>query len=877
MSGLTPMMQQYLDVKREYQDCILFFRLGDFYEMFMEDAEVASKVLEITLTGRGTTQDRIPMCGVPYHSAQSYIAKLIEQGFKVAICEQVEDPKVTKGIVRREVVRIITPGTILDNNVLKDKQNHYIVSITKEIKGFGLAYADLSTGEFALTQFEEKAEISKVLDEVVRLAPAECLVNEALLEDEACRQLEVVIKGALTHYHKWAFGAEQARKTLTGHFGTGNLSGFGCDAYPIGVAAAGALLDYLIETQKTGLSHINKLTPYETHQFMLLDMSTRRNLELTKTLREGEKKGSLLWVLDHTVTAMGGRLLKQWLEQPLVQVQAIRQRLDAVEELVNDGLTRGRLKNVLQEVYDLERLLGRIALGTANGRDLVSLKSSFKELPILHAALEVCRTGVLQEIHGELDLLTDIYALIDEAIVDEPPFSVREGGLIKAAYHEEVATLRKLTTEGKDWIARLEAEEKQRTGIKSLKVGFNKVFGYYIEVTKSNLESVPEDYIRKQTLANAERFITSQLKEYESMVLGAEDRITQLEYQIFVEVRNQVNSAGVRIQKTAGLLAQLDALVSLAETALHQNYVKPEVHENSSIDITEGRHPVVEKMHQVEWFVPNDTFLDGENHRLMMITGPNMAGKSTYMRQVALITLMAQVGSFVPAEQATIGVVDRIFTRVGASDDLATGQSTFMVEMNEVANILNNATAQSLILLDEIGRGTATFDGLSIAWAVAEYIHDANRIGAKTLFATHYHELTELAEMLPGVNNYTVAIKEQGDNITFLRKIVPGGTDRSYGIQVAKLAGLPQVVINRAKHILQSLEKQELVGQGQRLASLHVGEEQLQREDLEVQQMSLFGQEKHPVLEEIEGTDLMNLTPLEAINLLHKLQKQLRA
>lgn len=871
------MMQQYMDIKRENQDCILFFRLGDFYEMFLEDAEIASKVLEITLTGRGTTQDRIPMCGVPYHSAQSYIVKLVEQGYKVAICEQVEDPKETKGIVRREVVRIVTPGTIMDNHILKDKQNHYIVSITQGNRGYGLAYADLSTGQFALTQFEEKDGINKVIDEVVRLAPAECLVNEALRGDETCSKLEAFVKGTVTYYHKWAFETEQAVKTLTSHFGTGNLSGFGCDAYPNGVVAAGALLDYLTETQKTGLSHINKLAPYETHQFMVLDMSTRRNLELTKTLREGEKKGSLLWVLDHTVTAMGGRLLKQWLEQPLVEVQAICQRLDAVEELVNDGLTRGRLKGVLQDVYDLERLLGRIALGTANARDLVSLKSSLSELPILHEALEACGTVVLQGIYRDLDLLSDIYTLIDEAIMEEPPFSVREGGLIKATYHEDVQTLRKLTTEGKDWIARLEAEEKQRTGIKSLKVGFNKVFGYFIEVTKSNLNAVPEDYIRKQTLANAERFITSQLKEYESMVLGAEDRITQLEYQIFVEVRNQVNTAGARIQQTAGLLAQLDGLLSLAQAAIGQNYVKPEVNESDLVEITEGRHPVVEKMHRGEWFVPNDTFLDRENHRLMMITGPNMAGKSTYMRQVALITLMAQVGSFVPAERAAIGVVDRIFTRVGASDDLATGQSTFMVEMNEVANILNNATAKSLILLDEIGRGTATFDGLSIAWAVAEYIHDANRIGAKTLFATHYHELTELAEMLPGVNNYTVAIKEQGDNITFLRKIVPGGTDRSYGIQVAKLAGLPQVVITRAKHILQSLEKQELVGQGQRLASIGTEAEQLVQETDDVQQMSLFVHEAHPVVEEIKGIDLLNLTPLEAINLLHKLQKQLRA
>jgi len=874
LNGLTPMMQQYLTIKQQYRDCILFFRLGDFYEMFFEDAEEASKVLEITLTGRdGGLEQRIPMCGVPYHSADNYIARLVNRGYKVAICEQVEDPKEAKGIVKRDVVRIITPGTILDTNVLDEKQHNYIISITWE-EGYGLAVADVTTGFFAVTEMTGRRALSKLLDEVSRLHPAEIILDDRLEQEPLVEHLRGLGRGVVSFYPAAVYKHQNAFDTLCRHFGTTSLDGYGCKEYPIGTCAAGALLDFLHETQKNDLTHLNKLNVYTTNSFMFLDSATRRNLELTRTIRDGSRKGTLLWVLDYTVTAMGGRLLKNWLEQPLIEAAAIRGRLEANEELGRDTFLRIDLVEMMKSIYDLERLVGRVAYGTANARDLVALKVSLAVLPKIRTLLANTRSAFLQTLYKELDPLEDIHSLIEEAIVEDPPFSVREGGLIKAGFHPEIDQLRIATIEGKQWIAALEASERDRTGIKSLKVGYNKVFGYYIEVTRSNLKAVPDDYIRKQTLANAERYITPELKEKESLILGAEDKITQLEYDIFCQVREKIDAQTSRIQRTADVIARLDALCSLAEAAVKGKYVKPVISENRAIEIKEGRHPVVEKMLQHEGFIPNDTRLDNKDNRLLIITGPNMAGKSTYMRQVALITLMAQCGSFVPAREAAIGVVDRIFTRVGASDDLATGQSTFMVEMNEVANILNNATSNSLIILDEIGRGTSTFDGLSIAWAVAEYIHDIERIGAKTLFATHYHELTELGELCAGVRNYSVAVKEKGEDIIFLRKIIPGGADRSYGIQVARLAGLPAEVISRAKEILLSLEAQENVGKGQR--GLATTRQELECPALSVNetaQLQLFSGE-HPLLKELAGLQVLNMTPLEALNKLHELQNK---
>ncbi|MDA8234142.1 MAG: DNA mismatch repair protein MutS [Clostridia bacterium] len=880
MNGLTPMMQQYLTIKQQYRDCILFFRLGDFYEMFFEDAEEASGVLEITLTGRdGGLEQRIPMCGVPYHSADNYIARLVDRGYKVAICEQVEDPREAKGIVKRDVVRVITPGTILDTNVLDEKLHNYIVSITWG-EGYGLAVADVTTGFFGVTQLTGQRAERRLVDELGRLNPAEIVLDDRLEQENLVQYLRSMNKVALSFYPAASFREQTAVETLCRHFGTRSLDGYGCREYPLGTCAAGALLDFLHTTQKNDLNHLNRLNVYSTSNFMFLDSATRRNLELTRTIRDGSRKGTLLWVLDNTVTAMGGRLLKNWLEQPLIEAEAIRGRLEANSELAGDTLLRTELLETMEEIYDLERLVGRVAYGTANARDLVALKVSLAALPKLQALLTKTSGFLLQALHKELDLLEDMKNLIQEAIIDEPPFSIREGGLIKTGFHPEVDRLRSATTDGKQWIAALEARERERTGIKSLKVGYNKVFGYYIEVTRSNLGAVPDDFIRKQTLANAERYITPELKEQESVILGAEDKITQQEYEIFCQIRDTIKDQSTRIQQTAGVIARVDALCSLAEAAVRGNYTKPIITDKGKIEIKEGRHPVVEKMLQQEWFIPNDTLLDDEVNRLLIITGPNMAGKSTYMRQVALITLMAQCGSFVPATEAVIGVVDRIFTRVGASDDLATGQSTFMVEMNEVANILNNATSRSLIILDEIGRGTSTFDGLSIAWAVAEYIHDPKRIGAKTLFATHYHELTELSELHSGVQNYSIAVKEKGEDIIFLRKIIPGGADRSYGIQVARLAGLPPEVIKRSKEILLTLEAQENMGKGQR--GIASAKEDLDWPVLAVNetpaspitgaaQLQLFP-EVHPVLKELAGLAVLNMTPLEALNKLFELQ-----
>lgn len=875
MTAVTPMMKQYMAIKEENPGSILFFRLGDFYEMFLDDAETASRVLEITLTARdGGNGTKIPMCGVPHHAADTYIAKLIEKGYRVAICEQVEDPRLAKGIVKREVTRIITPGTVIEGSMLDESNYNYLISIVKDDLGYGIGVTEVTTGYFAVTEITGSRALAKLTDEIARLKPVECILPEELAEN---KELSARLAGhnmSVSYYATTAFIYKNAYEALIQHFGTSSMEGFGCENIKLGIRAAGGVLAYLKDTQKNALTHINRLLPYTTENFMLLDNATRRNLELTQTLRDHQKKGTLLWVLDSTVTAMGARQLKLWVEQPLLDLDEIKDRLDSVEELFNNVFLRNDLKSLLNRVYDLERLAGRIAYGNANARDMIALKNSLEILPGLRQLLKDAHSPGLNIIYVSLDPMEDIVALIDQAVAEEPPLSVRDGGIIKTGYNAEVDRLRTASREGKNWIAALEAKEKERTGIKSLKVGFNKVFGYYIEITNANLGITPDDYTRKQTLANAERFVTPELKEYENLILGAEDRVIQLEYELFCELRYRINIEVPRIQRCAGMLAKLDVLQSLAEAAIRNNYTKPAVNAGDVLEIKEGRHPVVEKVLAQETFVPNDTYLDGAGYRLDIITGPNMAGKSTYMRQVALICLMAQIGSFVPAEQAVIGMVDRIFTRVGASDDLATGQSTFMVEMNEVANILNNATAQSLVILDEIGRGTSTFDGLSIAWAVAEYILDNTKIGAKTLFATHYHELTELADIFPGVQNHSIAVKEKGEDIIFLRKIIPGGADRSYGIQVARLAGLPNEVLTRAKEILVTLETTEDVAKGQR----EVAAAKRKQASQDQAQLSFFASQDllHPVEEEIAALDLLNLTPLEALNMLYRLQKKLK-
>lgn len=930
---LTPMLQQYYAVKEQYRDAIVLFRLGDFYEMFDTDARVASKVLEITLTSRDAGKaERIPMCGVPCHAVEGYIAQLLAGGFKVAICDQVEDPKLAKGVVKREVTRVITPGTVIEQASLEEKKNNYLAAVSSDLHGnFGLAYADVSTGVFATTEIRGVRALERLVNEFVRLQPSECLwpagqkrgdepaETAGTVSDEADAVLSALTRVLprlfVTRYESQAFTRERAYRRLTRHLGTVSLEGFGCESLPLAVGAAGALLAYLEETQKTNLSHINRLTTYTTDQFMTLDIATRRNLELTQTIRDGNRKGSLLWVLDRTVTSMGGRMLRDWVERPLVDPAAIQQRLNAVDTLVGDILFREELRELLAAVYDLERLVSRVTYGVANGRDLIALRDSCAVLPRIKEALRMANASaaggvkdpLLGRLEESLDALLDIAELLQAAIADNPPISVREGNLIKAGYHAEVDQLREASTSGKRWIAELEAKEREATGIKSLKVGFNKVFGYYIEVTNANRSLIPDRYIRKQTLANAERFITPDLKEYENRILGAEERLVELEYQLFVEVRQTVAKAAPRIQQTAGVLAQLDVLAALAAVAVANGYVRPVVDDSEAIRIVEGRHPVVEKMMQDGLFVPNDCFLDHGENQFLLITGPNMAGKSTFMRQVALIVLLAQIGSFVPASEARIGVVDRVFTRVGAADDLATGQSTFMVEMNEVANILNNATRKSLVILDEIGRGTSTFDGLSIAWAVTEYLHDPARVGAKTLFATHYHELTDMVERLPHARNFSVAVEEEGESIVFLRRIVPGGTDRSYGIEVARLAGLPAEILQRAKEILGELEgrreaereedrlggRKAEVAEGQKIAGLAgIREAELAYDAVAVTgagavagtatgagtanlvQLALFDRGLSAVVEELCRLDISNLTPIEAINKLHQLQQK---
>ncbi|WP_408956059.1 DNA mismatch repair protein MutS [Natroniella sp. ANB-PHB2] len=878
MAKLTPMMQQYYSIKDEYQDAILFFRLGDFYEMFNDDAKVAARELELTLTARNKGKgDKIPMAGVPCHSADSYLAQLIDKGYRVAICEQVEDPSETSGLVKREVVRVITPGTVVNNNMLEDKNNNYLVAVVSGAEGYGFSVVDVSTGEFMVTQLDGSTPQEKVIDELSRINPAEVLLEQGVENNQQIMEFIAAQIDPIKTKIANSFSYDRAYELLTDHFETVTLEGFGCEEFPLAIEAAGAVLDFLIETQKRSLKHLNRLSTYSTTDYMILDANTRRNLELVETMRDKSRKGSLLWVLDQTVTAMGGRTLRRWVEQPLLEVDKINQRLDAVEEIAGNIFLKEQLKELLDQVYDVERLIGKVVYGSANARDLIALRNSLAIIPDIKELLAQFSSTKLVTLEGNLDRLEDITELIFSAIKEEPPTTITEGGIIKQGYDEELDKFLEAMTNGKDWIVNLQKEERERTGIGSLKVGHNKVHGYYIEVTKANLDAVPDDYVRKQTLSNSERYITPELKEKESVILGAEEKSQELEYKLFVIIREEVAEETERIQQSASILAQLDALLSLAEVALNNDYAKPTVKVSDEIEISKGRHPVVEKMMNEELFVPNDTYLDGGEDRFSIITGPNMSGKSTYMRQVALISLLAQIGSFVPAKEAKIGIVDRIFTRVGASDDLTTGQSTFMVEMNEVANILNNATAQSLIILDEVGRGTSTYDGLSIAWAVIEYISDLDKVGAKSLFATHYHELTELEDKLAGVKNYNVAVQKEGERVVFLRKIISGSADQSYGIEVAKRAGIPKQVIERSKVILARLEEDE--AETIELAtedSKNSYQQQKEKEEIKekVTQMPLFTSANDQLTKELSQLDIMSMTPLEAMNQLHQLKKK---
>ncbi|QEK12176.1 DNA mismatch repair protein MutS [Crassaminicella thermophila] len=872
MGKLTPMMKQYLDLKEKYKDCILFFRLGDFYEMFFDDAILASKELEITLTGRDCgLKERAPMCGVPHHSAENYIAKLIDKGHKVAICEQVEDPSVSKGIVKRDVVKIITPGTVMDAYMLDEKENNYIMSIYVDDDGAGISFADVSTGELRTTEFTKDNFINCLLDEIVKINPKEIIINtlQCLGYDLKSEIYTVLSKPYIDVFDSWAFKQDYAIKKIKQHFNIIAIEGFGIDDKNHSTCSIGALFEYLQKTQKNSLSHINNIYFYSSDAYMILDKSTRRNLELTETMREKKRKGSLLWILDKTNTAMGGRILKKWIEEPLKDIGEIQSRLDAVEELKENILAREELKELLNNVYDLERLVVRISYGNANARDLIALKGSLEVLPKVKKILDSFNTLKLKNVLYEINLVQEVKELIKQSIMDDPPITIKEGGIIKRFYNHELDELREIISNSKQWIANLENNERLKTGIKSLKIGFNKVFGYYLEVTKTNLNLVPENYIRKQTLANAERYITPELKEAESKILGAEDKVVELEYQIFVQIRDEIKKFTKEIQNTARAIATLDALISFAEVSDRFGYTKPKINNDLLIDICNGRHPVVERTMDFDMFIGNDTLLDGDENRFSIITGPNMAGKSTYMRQVALIVLMAQIGCFVPADKATIGVVDRIFTRVGASDDLARGQSTFMVEMSELANILNNATKKSLIILDEIGRGTSTYDGLSIAWAVVEYISSKKVLGARTLFATHYHELTELEGILNGVKNYCISVEECNDDIIFLRKIIRGSADQSYGIQVAKLAGVIDDVITRAKQILLQLEENDI-------NKKNLKEDTTINKTNEViyeKQMSIFDGKNNDVIEELKKIDILDITPMEAMNHLYKLVK----
>ena len=875
---LSPMMVHYCQTKCAYKDSILFYRLGDFYEMFFEDAKTVSRELELTLTGKDCgLSERAPMCGIPYHAAETYINRLIDKGYKVAICEQVEDPKTEKGIVKREVTRVVTPGTNLNMQELDEGKNNYLMAIVCVGDHFGVSTADITTGDCYVTEIDEER---KLWDEINKFLPAEIICNDAFLVsgvdvDDLRNRLHISVFAL----ESWYFGDDLCKQTLLEHFKISSLEGLGLADYDSGVIAAGSLFRYLLDTQKNTMEHMNKIIPYTTDRYMVIDSSSRRNLELVETLREKQKRGSLLWVLDKTKTAMGARMLRSFVEQPLIDADAINERLDAVTELNMQAMLREEIREYLNPVYDLERLVSRISYRSANPRDLLAFKMSLEMIPHIKNLLANFTSPLLVRINEQMDGLEDLYTLLEASITEDPPLAVKEGGIIREGYNEQVDTYRNSKTQGKSWLAQLEAEEKEKTGIRNLKIKYNKVFGYYLEVTNSFKDLVPEYYTRKQTLTNAERYITPKLKELEDMILGAEDKLFALEYDLFCQVREELAAQIPRIQETAKAIAQLDVYASLSVVAQRNNYVRPTVNTKGVIDIKNGRHPVVEKMINNDMFIANDTYLDNGSKRVSVITGPNMAGKSTYMRQTALIVLMAQIGSFVPAEKAKIGVVDRIFTRVGASDDLASGQSTFMVEMTEVANILRNATAKSLLILDEIGRGTSTFDGLSIAWAVIEHISNTKLLGAKTLFATHYHELTELEGKIPGVNNYCIAVKERGDDIVFLRKIVKGGADKSYGIQVAKLAGVPDSVLDRAKELVDELVHTDITSTFKDLAenSRKTKPKAVHYDEVDLEQISLFDTvQDQDIIEELKNLDITMLTPMDAMNTLYRLQNKLK-
>ena len=879
MAGLSPMMLHYMETKNQYPDCLLFYRLGDFYEMFFEDAITASRELEITLTGKECgLEERAPMCGIPYHAVDAYLYKLVQKGYKVAIAEQMEDAKQAKGLVKREVIRVVTPGTITSSQALDEKKNNFLMGIVYIGDIFGISACDITTGDYLVTEVAGEREL---LDEIHRFVPSEIICNEAFymsgidLEDLK-NKYHVAISSLDNRY----FSDDSCRRVLKDHFHVGSLEGLGLGDYDAGIIASGAVMEYLYETQKNTLPHITTITPYITGEFMIIDTSTRRNLELLETLREKQRRGSLLWVLDKTRTAMGARFMRNLIEQPLVQKRKILDRQNAIEELNMSYIAREEIREYLNSIYDLERLMGRISYKSANPRDLISFRNSLEMLPHIKALLEEMNSPLLKQIREDLDPLEDLYELIKSSIIDDPPIAVKEGGIIKDNYHNEADKLRHAKTEGKSWLAELEAKERDKTGIKNLKIKYNKVFGYYFEVTNSFKNLVPEYFIRKQTLANAERYTTDQLKELENVILGAEEKLFSLEYELFCDVRDKIGAQVNRIQRTAKALAGIDAFCSLSLIATRNNYIKPKINEKGIIHIKNGRHPVVELMLKDDLFVSNDTILDNNRNRISIITGPNMAGKSTYMRQTALIVLMAQIGSFVPADEADIGICDRIFTRVGASDDLASGQSTFMVEMTEVANILRNATRSSLIILDEIGRGTSTFDGLSIAWAVVEHISNTKLLGAKTLFATHYHELTELEGTMGGVNNYCIAVKEQGD-IVFLRKIIKGGADKSYGIQVAKLAGVPDQVIARAKELVEELSSADITAKAKEIAQQNATVSQhkaiTKPDEVDLNQMTLFDTVKcEDIVKEIENLQINDITPMEALNILSRMQGKLK-
>lgn len=897
--SLTPMMQNYIKMKEEYKDCIVFYRLGDFYEMFYEDAKVCSEELELTLTGKSCgLEEKAPMCGVPFHAVDGYLNKLVTKGYKVAICEQIEDPKTAKGLVKRAVTRIVTPGTNLNTQALDATKNNYLMCVVYTTNAYGVSYVDVTTGDYYLAEF---SSMNQLLDEIGKIMPSEIICNDSFLVsgvdfEDLQGRLGIVVSAI----DAWHFDEERCIDTLKRHFKVGSLAGLGLDDYTIGMIAAGTVMQYLEETQKISLDHITKLHPYLSERYMLLDRSTRRNLELCETMREKAKRGSLFWVLDKTKTAMGARMLRNAIEQPLISLQEINERLDTVEALNDNAINREELREYLGPIYDLERLISKISYRSANARDLIAFRQSLSMLPPIKQILNTYSGTLLKKYGEQMDDLQRLHQLIEASIEEEPPLSVREGGMIRDGYNEDIDRLRHAKTDGKEWLAKLLEEEKERTGIKNLKIKYNKVFGYYLDVTNSYQNLVPEDWTRKQTLANSERYTTPRLKELEDMILGAEDKLYNLEYEVFSQVREQIYQEITKIQQTAKIIASVDMFTSLALVAEQNNYVRPVMTQDGCIDIKEGRHPVVEKMIPHDMFVSNDTYLDDRKHKIAIITGPNMAGKSTYMRQTALLVLMAQIGSFVPAASAKIGVVDRIFTRVGASDDLASGQSTFMVEMTEVANILRNATKNSLIILDEIGRGTSTFDGLSIAWSVIEHIANPKLLGAKTLFATHYHELTELEGKLESVDNYCIAVKEQGDDIVFLRKIIKGGADKSYGIQVAKLAGVPENVLRRAREIVEQLSDNDIASRAKdidvefEIPDYPYGIKQqtepkrkvrkktaLEAESEELGQMSFFDSSNtelktDDIIVELHELDLSATTPIEALNILYKMQVKLK-